>query len=510
MKKKTAKIGSQTTSGQENKGSRPPVVVILGHIDHGKTTLLSKIKEIDLTRKEHGGITQHLAAYQVSFKDKGGKLKEITFIDTPGHAAFNNLRARGAKFADLAVLVVAASEGVKPQTKESLKFIQEAKIPFLVALNKIDLSEVILEKAKKNLADNDIAIEGYGGDVVVVPVSAKEGKGITDLLEMILLLTEMNNIKGNPQAELEAVVLESKIDARQGPLATLLIRNGSLKVNDEIKVEDVPGKIKAMFNDKGEKVEQALPSQAVEILGFHQVPAIGGKAERLKEKIIDKRVPLKKERPSVLPEAKKTGEISKEETEKKVEKKLKIILKVDVEGSLEALKSNLPEDCQLIKAEVGEVNDSDILLAATNQAEIFAFNIKTGKAIKKLAETEKVKINSYQVIYELLDDLKKKILRFLSPNIDEQVLGKAEILAEFKMKERVAGCVVLEGEIKKNDKFHLSRGETLLTNGRFKSLKQGKNDVEAVKKGEEFGAVFAGNLDFQIGDMVVSYLKPQS
>ncbi len=516
MKKKTTKVGLQTTSGQTNQGSRPPVVVLLGHIDHGKTTLLSKIKEIDLTRKEHGGITQHLSVYQVSFKAKDGKIKEITFIDTPGHAAFNNLRARGAKIADLAVLVVAASEGVKPQTQESLKFIQEAKIPFLVALNKIDLPEVILEKAKKNLADNDISIEGYGGDIVVVPVSAKEGKGITDLLEMILLLAEMNNIKGNPQAELEAVVLESKMDAHRGPLATILVRNGSLKVNNEIKVEEAFGKIKAMFNDKGEKVDQALPSQAVEILGFRQVPAVGAKVEILKEKTAEEKIPSKKEIPTVSPEAKKlesqTEEKPKEALEEgeEEEKKLKIILKADVEGSLEAIKSNLPEDCQLIKAEVGEVNDSDVLLAATSHAEIIAFNVKVSNSIKKLAETEKVKTSSFQVIYELLDDLEKKILKFLSPTIEEQVLGKAEILAEFKMKERVAGCVVLEGEIKKDDQIHLFRGENLLGNGRFKSLKQGKKDVEEIKKGEEFGAVLSSNLDFQIGDVIVSYLKPQT
>ena len=460
----------------------------MGHIDHGKTTLLSKIKEIDLTRKEHGGITQHIAAYQI---------KGITFIDTPGHAAFNQMRSRGAKVADLAILVVAANEGVKPQTQESLKFIQQAKIPFLVALNKIDLPEVILEKAKKNLVDNGINIEGYGGDIVVVPVSAKDGKGINDLLEMILLLAEMNNLKGSPQAELEAIVLESKIDAHRGPLATLLVRNGSLKVNDEIKVEEASGKIKAMFNDRGEKVEQALPSQAVEVLGFHQVPAVGGKVERLKEKPTEKKVFLKKESPA-----------TSAETED--EKKIKIILKADVEGSLEALKTNLPQDCQLMKAEVGEVNDSDVLLAATNQAEIIAFNVKVSNAIKKLAETEKVKISSYQVIYELLEDLEKKILQFLSPTIEEQVLGKAEILAEFKMKQRVAGCVVLEGEIKKDAQIHLFRGEDLLGNGRFKSLKQGKNDVEVIKKGEEFGAVLSANLDFQIGDVIVSYLKPQS
>jgi translation initiation factor IF-2 len=509
MKKKTTKAGSQITSGQINKGSRPPVVVILGHIDHGKTTLLSKIKEMDLTKKEHGGITQHLAAYQVGFKGPDEQLKEITFIDTPGHAAFNNLRARGTKIADLAVLVVASNEGVKPQTRESLKFIQQAKIPYLVALNKIDLPEVILEKAKKNLADNDIPIEGYGGDIVVVPVSAKEGKGVTDLLEMILLLAEMNNIKGDAQAELEAVVLESRIDAHQGPLATILVLNGSLKVSDEIKAEGASGKIRAMSNDKGERVKQIFPSQAAEVLGFHQVPIVGGKVEILKEKQTERKVILREKTLSAL----EKESLTKEKTEKIKEetgKKFKIILKADVEGTLEALKSNLPEDCQSIKAEVGEVNDSDILLATTSQAEIFVFNLKVKASIKKLAEAEKVKINSYQVIYELLDDLEKKVLKFISPMIEEQVLGKAEIIAEFKMKERVAGCQVVEGEIKKNDQFHLFRGETLLSNGRFKSLKQGKNDVERVKKGEEFGAIFSGNLDFQIGDMVTSYLKPQS
>ena len=498
MKKKTTKIGSQTISAQKTKDFRAPVVVILGHIDHGKTTLLSKIKEIDLTRKEHGGITQHLAAYQVSFKSSDGKLKEITFIDTPGHAAFNNLRARGAKIADLAVLVVAANEGVKPQTKESLKFIQEAKIPYLVALNKIDLPEFILEKAKKNLADNDLAIEGYGGDVVVVPLSAKEGKGVNDLLEMILLLAEMSNLQGNSQAELEAVVLESKMDAQRGPLATILIRNGSLKANDEIKAEEATGKIRAMFNDKGDRVEQAFPSQPVEVLGFQRVPQAGAIVEILKEKITGKMVFSKKEIPVAL----------EEETGKEARKKLKIVLKADVEGTLEALKANLPEDCQIIKAEVGEINDSDVLLAATSQAEIFGFNVRAKASIKKLAAAEKVKINIYQVIYELLDDLEKKILKIFSPLIEEQILGKAEIIAEFKMKEKVAGCRVIEGELKKNDKLHLLRGEVVVNNCRFKSLKRGKNDVEQVKKDEEFGAVFSPNLDFQVGDMIISYLQP--
>ena len=389
MKKKITKTGLSSNLPQKAE-TRPPVVVILGHIDHGKTTLLSKIKEIDLTRKEHGGITQHIGAYQVEIGDTKNAIRNtqeekhlsshvsrITFIDTTGHAAFNQMRSRGAKVADLAVLVVAANEGVKPQTLESLKFIKEAKINYLVALNKIDLPEVNLESAKKNLVDNGIPIEGYGGDVVVVPVSAKEGKGIDDLLEMILLLAEMMDLKGNPSATLQDSVIESKIDSRKGPLATVLVRNGSLKVGDEIKVEETWGKIRAMFNEKGQSVNQALPSQPVEVLGFKTVPVVGGQVEIAKGNLNE--IPVS---------------VVKEEVIQDSNPKLAIILKADVEGTLEALKSNLPQGCQLIEATVGEVNDSDVLLAATSQAEIIAFNVKIPSAIKKLAAAEKVKINS--------------------------------------------------------------------------------------------------------------------
>ncbi|MBM3205733.1 translation initiation factor IF-2 [Candidatus Shapirobacteria bacterium] len=491
MVKKKKKIGL-TSSGQSSVLARPPVVVILGHIDHGKTTLLSKIKEMDLTKKERGGITQHLGAYQINFKNQ-----PITFIDTPGHAAFNNLRARGAKVADLAVLVVAANEGVKPQTVESLKFIQEAGIKFLVALNKIDLPEVSLEKAKKNLSDNGLAIEGYGGEIVVVPVSAKEGKGVNDLLEMILLLAEMEGLKGDPQGTLEAVVVESKIDSRRGPLATVLVRNGSLHQGESVLVEEVAGKVRAMFDDKGQSVAKALPGQPVEILGFSQVPPVGGQLKVIKDEA---------PRPLVKTEVIKAPKVEEDSEGKKV----LIVLKADVEGSLEAIKGNLSQDCQIIKAEVGEVNESDILLAQTSRAEIIAFNVKVSSAMKKLAEREKVKISSYAVIYELLEELTQKILKKMEPTIDEEVLGEAEIIAEFKMKERVAGCRVNKGEMTKDASLHLLREGKVLGNMRFKSLKKGKNDVEKIKTGEEFGAVFSPSLDFNISDVIVSYRKPQS
>jgi len=493
MKTKTTKTG--LTSSVANLEARPPVVVILGHIDHGKTTLLSKIKEMDLTRKEHGGITQHIGAYQVKLQTPSSKLQTITFIDTPGHAAFNNMRSRGAKVADLAVLVIAANEGVKPQTIESLKFIKQAGINFLVALNKIDLPEVNLESAKRNLVDNGILIEGFGGDTVVVPVSAKEGTGIKDLLEMILLLAEMMNLKGNLQAKLEASVIESRIDSHKGPLATILIRNGSLKVGDEIKVENSWGKIRAMFDEKGQSVSQALPSQPVEVLGFKTVPVVGGKVEIAKDKTLNELPTLPKE--NVI-------KVSLKESQDQTPK-LVIILKADMEGTLEAIKNNLSQGCQIIKAEVGEVNDSDILMAATSSAEVIAFNIKIPHQIKKLAETERVKISSYQVIYELLEDVERKVLKVMEPTIDEEVLGKAEILAEFAMKERIAGCRVIEGEIKKSDKIHLLRNSQMINEVRLKSMRRGKEDVQQVKKGEEFGVILTPNVDFNVGDVLVSY-----
>ncbi len=498
MKTKTTKTGLASSVSKGN--SRPPVVVILGHIDHGKTTLLSKIKELDLTRKEHGGITQHIGAYQVKFKNQ-----LITFIDTPGHAAFNQMRSRGAKIADLAVLVVAASEGVKPQTLESLKFIQKARINFLVALNKIDLPEVNIESAKKNLADNGIPIEGFGGDVVVVPVSAKEGKGINDLLEMILLLAEMMSLQGNPQDKLQAIVIESKIDSHKGPLATILVRNGSLKVGDEIKVENTFGKIRAMFDEKGQSINQALPSQPVEVLGFKEVPVVGGQVEEVKE------AKDKVFKEILLPVKEKVISITTEEESQETEpSKLKIILKADMEGTLEAIKNSLPADCQIIKAEVGEVNDSDVLLADTSLAEVITFNVKVSNQIKKLAETEKVRISSYQVIYELLEEVEKKVLKIMEPTIDEEVLGKAEILAEFSGKEKIAGCRVMEGEIKKNDQCHLLRNLKIMGEVRFKSMKKGKENTQQVKKGEEFGVVLSPTIDFEVSDVLVSYRQPQT
>jgi len=495
MKKTAAK--PVLKSSASNKKGRPPVVVILGHIDHGKTTLLSKIKEIDLLRKEHGGITQHIAAYRVKVEEKGKSPKEITFIDTPGHAAFNEMRSRGAKVADLALLVVAANEGVKPQTEESLKYINETGLDYLVALNKIDLAEVNIDQAKKDLLKNEISIEEYGGKIVLVPTSAKTGEGVKELLEMILLLGEMMDLKGNNSHPLKGVILESKLDNRKGPLATVLVRDGSLKVNDEIKAGKVYGKVKALFDERGNSIKTAFVSQPVEVLGFKKVPLVGEKVERTelpKEEFKEEQVSFKDE----------------EVEEDKENEKLKLILKVDVLGSLEAIKGSLPENCQVLKAEVGEVNDSDVLLAESSKAGIIAFNVKIPREVKKLAETEKARIDSYNIIYELLEDVEKRALRMIEPTIDEKILGKAEILARFEMKENVAGCKVLEGEIKKGDKLHLLRDKKILGDVRIKTMRKGKEDTNSAKQSEEFGVIFSPELDFKIGDVLVSYRKSEA
>jgi len=474
-------------SVEEKLQTRPPVVVVLGHVDHGKTTLISKIYEKDLTRKEFGGISQHIGAYQITHQGK-----KITFIDTPGHVAFSKMRSRGAKVADLAVLVVAADEGVKPQTLESLKHIQEAKIPFLVAINKIDLPNVNLDWVKKNLAENRVLVEGYGGDIVAVPVSAKTGEGIEELLEMILLLGEMAGLKANPKGKLEAVIIESKLDSQKGPLATILVRNGSLKVGDEVVVENFGGKIKAMVSDKGENLKIAGPGQAVEVLGFSQVPVVGAKVEigdGSQQTLFPSKMKVKTE---VGPP----------------KKQLKIILKADTQGTLEAILGSLSDEVKVVFSGVGNINESDILLAKTTGAEVIGFNVKIAGTVQKLGESEGVRLKTYKIIYELLEELERRVLKILEPTIDEEIFGQAEIVAEFMVKkQRVAGCRVKEGEISKQHPLHLKRGEKIIGDCQIISMKTGKQDIEKAKKGEEFGVTLSDKVDFRVGDMLISFKK---
>lgn len=470
---------------------RPPIVVVLGHVDHGKTTLLDKIRQTNIAGREAGGITQHINAYQIVYHSA-----KITFIDTPGHVAFAEMRSWGAKVADLALLVIAADEGVKPQTAECLNYIKDAKINYLVALNKIDLPDINIERSKKLLAEGGIPVEGYGGDIVVVPVSAKTGVGVDDLLEMILLLSQMIDIKSSPEQKLEAVIIESKIDHRRGVTATVLVRNGSLRIGDQIAIGGVLAKVRAMFDPEGKTVAVALPGQPVEVLGFGTMPPVGGKIEADKGQSLAE-IPLV-EGPENAPEVNVD------------EEKVRIILKADTGGTLEAIKASLPKECQIMKAEAGDINGSDVSLAETVKAQIIAFNVKLPASVKKLAEIQGIKISQFKIIYELLKAVEEIVLRQSRSDIEENVLGKSLVVAKFEIKDsKIAGCRVTEGEINGQNQVYLKRGDQILGMAKIKSLRVGKTDVAKVKAGEEFGVVLSPSLDFAIGDMLVSFQKAE-
>ncbi|MCL5090623.1 MAG: translation initiation factor IF-2, partial [Patescibacteria group bacterium] len=464
---------------------KPPVVTIMGHVDHGKTSLLDYIRKTKLTTKEFGEITQAIGAYQIEFKEE-----KITFIDTPGHAAFAQMRARGASVADIVVLVVAATDGVMPQTKESIKIIKEAGIPFIVAINKIDLPEAEPERIKGQLTENEVFVEGYGGNVVAVPISAKTGQGIDQLLEMILLTADLEELKADPAGVLEAVIIEAKSDHFCGPTASLIIKNGSLSKGQQIFADGVEAKIKMLKNEWGKSVEKVFPGDPVLVLGFTSLPKVGVKV-----------TPSKEGQGATFEE--KGFSKSVQETGKE---KFRIILKADVSGSLEAILGCLPQEVSVIGQGVGEVNDSDVLLAKTLKAEIYTFNLEPDAETRKLAQTEKVKIKNFNIIYDLLKELEERILKILEPNIDRKILGKAEILATFEMKgEKIAGAKVLEGKINKSQPVILQRGEKELGQVKIVSLKQQRQDINEAVVGTEFGAVFSGKVDFSSGDMILSF-----
>ncbi len=481
---------------------RPPVVAVLGHVDHGKTSLLSVIREFDLTKKEYGGITQHIGAYQIEHQKQ-----KITFIDTPGHAAFIKMRSYGAQAADLVVLVIAADDGVKPQTKESLKLIKQAKTPFLVAINKIDLPQASVERVKAQLAENDVLVEGYGGEVVCIEVSAKEKKGISELLEMILLLAQFQELKAKPKKEFKGVIIDSKLDSRKGPLASVLVKEGTLKLGQKIYAQNIEGKVKLMLDEKGDKVNQAEPSKPVLVLGFKQVPEIGVKVEAKPEKnrLLETSQKIAEESKSP-PKASNQADRPLADKKAVEEKKLKIILKADTKGTLEAIQGNLSSEIEIISAGLGQITESDVLLCQATQALILGFNVKTPPSVKKLAEQEKVKIKTHKVIYELLEDLEKKVLQILEPTIDEEILGEAEVIAEFKIKgNHIAGCRIIKGRINKKDKLHLKRKGKIIVDLRIKSFQQEKKEVEEAKAGTEVGIVFSSDIDFRMGDVIIAY-----
>ncbi len=467
------------------KVERSPVVTIMGHVDHGKTTLLDTIRKTKVAAGETGGITQHIGAYQLEHKGK-----KITFIDTPGHAAFSSMRSRGANVTDIVILVVAATEGVKPQTVESIQHIKKAGVSYIVALTKMDLPDANIEMVKAQLTEHEVFVEGYGGDIVAVPVSAKSGEGVDKLLEMITLVSEMQELTADPDGELDAVVIESNRDPGKGAIATVLVRNGTLSQSQTIFADAVECKVRALFNERGEKLKEAGPSTPVEVIGWSEVPSVGAHVSTIKS--IE--APVIKE----LPVSTELMELDKP--------KLKLILKSDVAGTLEAIEQSLGDDVILISKGVGNISDSDVLLADATKSKIVGFRVKVSGSIQKQAEAMGVKIKIYDIIYDLLESLQKQILKIIEPTIDEQILGTAEVIAIFDMKgERVAGCKIKSGEISKNQLYHLKRADVIIADPKLKSLKRGKEDLETAKEGTECGMVFRHFSDISIGDVIVSY-----
>lgn len=474
---------------------RPPIVTILGHVDHGKTSLLDYIRKSNVASKEHGGITQHIGAYQVNHD---GKL--ITFIDTPGHAAFEKMRSRGAKVADTAVLVIAADDGIMPQTIEAIKHIQESKSAMIVVVNKIDLPnidlKIQLDKIKKQLSDRGILIEEYGGEVPIVTLSAKTGEGVDKLLESILLVAELNELKGDPALPPSGVVIESSMDKFKGSLATLLVRNGTLKKGDQILIGGVKGKIKGMQDSAGKNIDEAGPSMPVEVLGLEGVPAVGS---TLGEEAGVKKQALVQS----LVEKLKEGE----------SKSLKVIVKADKKGSLEAIEASLEKfnesdtTIEIVSSGVSEISESDVKMAAATHAIVVGFNVKVAPIASKLAENEGVLIRTYNIIYELLEELEEVIEGMVKPGQVEESLGKAQIIAEFPFGkgERIAGSRVTEGTIAKGPRARVIRDGQIIGETKIKSLKKVKEEVNRIEKGSDCGIIFDPVVDFQVGDTVESY-----
>jgi len=482
---------------------RPPVVTIMGHVDHGKTTLLDFIRKSSITTGEAGGITQHIGAYQILHKNQ-----PITFIDTPGHAAFNKMRARGAQVTDIIILVVAANDGVKPQTIESIRHITESNLPVVVAINKSDLKEAQPDLVKSQLVEHGISVQGFGGDVEAVEISALKGTGVDKLLETVLLLADLHEYTADPEAALEAVVIESSKDSRRGSLASVIVQSGTLQLRQDIEAGGVVGRVKQLIDSQGKIIDKVLPGYSAEIIGFKSVPAVGVVVHDQAATYADVQEEIAEE-PEVV-----TTATSQELTDLNFNflldenPRLKLIIRADVRGTLEAITDTLDaESTELISSEVGQVTEADVELAVATGALIVSFHTKVSKQVATLAKQSKVRIKSYDVIYELIENLQKQMLKLIDPTLDEVISGEAEILQIFEMRgERIAGIKVKTGEIKKTDTLYIARGEERIGAPSIKSMRHGKEEVISVKTKGEAGLVFRqAKLDFAVGDRLVAY-----
>jgi translation initiation factor IF-2 len=496
----------------EDMKPRPPIVTIMGHVDHGKTKLLDAIRESNIAEKETGGITQHIGAYKVRV-NKG----EIVFLDTPGHEAFTSLRARGAMVTDIVVLVVAADDGVMPQTVEAINHAREANVPIIVAINKIDLPNANPDKVKNELTKYELIPEEWGGDTLFVEISAKRKINIDKLLDAILLQAEILELKANPNRKAECVVIESRLDPGRGPVATVIVQRGTLRVGDPFVVGVESGKVRAMFDDSGHKVKEALPSDPVEILGFEEVPEAGEKlqvvsSEKYAKEIASKRRALKK-----MEALKSMKKVTLDDINKMIQegslKELKIVLKADTQGSIEAITNSINKmsfkniRISIIHSGIGSIKESDVLLASASNAIIIGFRVRPTQKAKELIEREKVDMRIYSIIYQIEDDIKKAIEGLLEPTEEEKLVGTAEVKQVFRISKVgvVAGCYVKSGKVIVKAIAKLVRDGTEIYKGRIESLRRFKEDVKEVKEGYECGIKLEGYSDIKENDIIECY-----
>ncbi len=506
------RVGPEIEDKPEDLELRPPIVTVMGHVDHGKTTLLDMIRKTRVTESEAGGITQHIGAYQVNIDNKN-----ITFIDTPGHEAFTAMRARGAKVTDIAILVVAADDGIMPQTVEAINHAQAADVPIIVAINKIDKANAQPDRVKQELTEHQLVPEEWGGDTICVELSALKGENIDELLEMILLLSEMEEIKSNPNRPGEGVVVEAELDKGRGPVATVLIKNGSMEVGDSLLAGVTSGRIRAMLDETGKRIEKAGPSTPVEILGFSDVPSAGDFVQVLKNTKKARNIAEDRREEQHQREIHQESKVSLEDLYDQIQegevKELNVIIKADVQGSIEALKESLIKlstdevTVNVIHTGVGAVNETDVNLASASNAIIIGFNVRPGTAVENLADKESVEIRTYRVIYKAIEEIKDAMAGLLDPELKEVTAGRAEVRDTFKVPDIgiIAGVYVKNGEINRNYKVRLVRDGVVIHEGDISSLKRFKDDVREVKEGYECGVGIEGYNDIKVGDILEIY-----
>ena len=491
--------------------NRPPVITILGHVDHGKTSLLDVIRQTDVAAGEAGGITQHIGAYQVEHKGR-----TITFLDTPGHAAFTQMRARGAQGADIVVLVVAADDGVMPQTREAIAHAKAARVPIIVALNKIDKANANPEHVKQQLAEQELVPDEWGGNTMVIPVSAKQKQGIEDLLEAVLLVADNTSIKANTNGKVIGTVIEAELDKSKGVMATLLIQNGTLESGDIVVAGTAHGRLRALSDYRGKPVKKAGPSTPVAVMGLSDVPSAGDLfevvgSEKEARLMVAERLALAKS------QAQAKKKVSLEDLFSSVQageaKELNLIVKADVQGSLDPIVSELNKlgegeiGIKVLYAETGNIGDNDVMLASASNAIMIGFNVQVDVSARRMAEKEGVDIRLYEIIYRMTEDIEKALSGMLEPETKEQIIGRAQVLAVFSASKfgKVAGCRVTEGELRRNAKVRLYRGTDIVYEGDMGSLRHEKDDVKEVRQGYECGVGFKSFNDIQVGDQIVCY-----